>query len=154
MIDRAVKACLKALKNGNKLMFIGNGGSCSQAEHLACEFVGSGMPALALTNASIITAIANDNSFSDVFSEQVSALAKSGDILFALSTSGQSENIINGALAAHDRDCMVITLTGRHTPLAAIADIKIEFDGDTQEIQEQTIKSGHDIWRQTLAGMA
>ena len=150
MIDRAVKACAKALHNGNKLMFIGNGGSCSQAEHLACEFIGSGLPAIALTNPSIITAIANDGDFSEVFRQQVWVLGKSGDILFALSTSGQSQNIINAVLVAHDKECKVIAMTGRHTPLAKIADISLEFSGDIPEIQEQTIRAGHAIWRDVV----
>ena len=155
MIARAVEACIKALQNGNKLMFVGNGGSCSQAEHLACEFIGSGLPAIALTNSSIITALGNDIGFDEIFSQQIWALAKEGDILFALSTSGQSQNVMNAVLMAHDKGCRVIALTGRHTPLTKIADIAIEFDGDTQEIQEQTIKAGHTIWRQVSnAGMA
>jgi len=154
MIDKAVKLCRKALEHDKKLLFIGNGGSCSQAEHLACEFGASGFMAFALTNSSTLTAIANDYEFKEVFSAQVDAVAREGDILFALSTSGMSENINNAVLAAHDKNCKVIALTGRHTPLAKIADISIEFDGNTQTIQEETLKAGHDIWCKVIdAGM-
>ena len=100
-IVAATQACIIALKNGNKLLFCGNGGSAADAQHLAAEFTGrfysdrKALPAEALhCNTSYLTAVANDYSYDVVYSRMVEGIAKEGDILIGLSTSGNSKNIV------------------------------------------------------------
>ena len=101
VIDAATQACITALRNGNKLLFCGNGGSAADAQHLAAEFTGrfysdrKALPAEALhCNTSYLTAVANDYSYDVVYSRMVEGIAKEGDILIGLSTSGNSKNIV------------------------------------------------------------
>ncbi len=146
-IQQAVDAAVSALHDRKKLMFIGNGGSAADAQHAAAEFVGrlglganrGPLPAIALTtDTSAITAIANDFGFQEVFSRQVEALAMPGDVLFCISTSGKSPNIILAAESAKKRGCSVICLTGpMDSPLSQICDIILKIDGpNTPRIQE------------------
>jgi len=116
----AVLAIVNAFKNGNKMLICGNGGSAADSQHFAAEFTGryemerKPLPAIALTtDTSALTAIANDYSFDVVFSKQVEALGNSGDILFAISTSGNSKNVIAAIKAAHAKGMRIITLTGK-----------------------------------------
>ncbi len=109
-----------ALHTGHKLLLFGNGGSASDAAHIAAELVGKyqrerrGLPALALTgNLSSITAISNDYGFDCVFSRQIEAFGSPGDIAVGLSTSGDSENILRGVKTAHERQMITIGMTGR-----------------------------------------
>ena len=111
---------IAALRAGNKLLIIGNGGSAADAQHIAAEIVGRykqdrpAYAALALTtDTSALTAIANDYDFDRVFSRQVEALGNPGDVLLAISTSGNSKNVIEAAKAAQARNLVVIALTGR-----------------------------------------
>lgn len=111
---------IHALKNGNKVMFAGNGGSCSDAFHLAGELVSRFMfdrrplPAIALGgNNSILTAIGNDYSYNDVFSREIIALGNKGDVLIAISTSGNSANIINAIETAKEEGILAFGLTGK-----------------------------------------
>jgi D-sedoheptulose 7-phosphate isomerase len=117
---KAVLLIVNAFKNGNKMLICGNGGSAADSQHFAAEFTGryemerKPLPAIALTtDTSALTAIGNDYSFDVVFAKQVEALAKPGDILFAISTSGNSKNVIAAIKAAHAKEMSVITLTGK-----------------------------------------
>lgn len=119
-ISQAVEILLNALTNGNKILACGNGGSAADAQHFAAELVGRyererpGLPAIALTtDSSILTAIANDYSYEQIFSKQVSALGQPGDVLLAISTSGNSGNVVAAMEAAHAREMLVIALTGK-----------------------------------------
>ncbi|MDZ7815142.1 MAG: SIS domain-containing protein [Planctomycetota bacterium] len=118
--DAALEAS-RALQNGKKLLFCGNGGSAADAQHFAAEFAvrlegeRAPLPAIALTtDSSLITAAANDYSFENVFARQVKALANEGDLLVAISTSGNSENILRASSAASEAGCSVFGLTGEN----------------------------------------
>ncbi|AKJ32092.1 phosphoheptose isomerase [Caldimonas brevitalea] len=119
-IADAVQAVLGCLTAGGKVLACGNGGSASDAQHFAAEFVGRfererpGLAAIALTtDTSILTAIGNDYDFGQVFSKQVQALGQPGDVLIAMSTSGNSANVLAAVQAAHDKEMTVVALTGR-----------------------------------------
>ena len=119
-LARAGEALAQALKSGKKALACGNGGSAADAQHFAAELVGRfererpGLPAVSLTtDTSALTAIANDYDFDRVFSKQVEALGSAGDVLLAISTSGNSKNVIEAAKAAQARNLVVIALTGR-----------------------------------------
>ena len=108
-----------ALRAGRKILSCGNGGSAGDSQHFSSEMLNRfeqerpGLPAIALTtDTSTLTSIANDYDYSQVFSRQVFALGKSGDVLLAISTSGNSANVLAAVAAAHDRDMRVIALTG------------------------------------------
>jgi D-sedoheptulose 7-phosphate isomerase len=119
-IAQATQAILASVTSGGKVLACGNGGSAADAQHFAAEFVGRyererpELGAIALTtDSSIITAIANDYSFNEIFSKQVRALGGAGDVLLAISTSGNSANIIAAIEAAHTREMTVVALTGK-----------------------------------------
>jgi D-sedoheptulose 7-phosphate isomerase len=119
-IAAAVQAVLACVTSGGKVLVCGNGGSAADAQHFAAEFVGRyererpELAAIALTtDTSIITAIANDYDFNVIFSRQVRALGQPGDVLLAISTSGNSGNVLAAVDAAHEREMVVIGLTGR-----------------------------------------
>ena len=119
-IAAAVQALLTCVTGGAKVLACGNGGSAADAQHFAAEFVGRfererpELAALSLTtDSSIITAIANDYDFRSIFSRQVRALGQSGDVLLAISTSGNSANVLAAIEAAHERDMVVVGLSGR-----------------------------------------
>ena len=119
-IAQAGTALAAALKGGRKVLACGNGGSAADSQHFAAEIVGRfererpGMPAIALTvDTSALTAIANDYDWNSVFSKQVHALGQPGDVLLGISTSGNSKNVIEAIGAAHEKNMVVIALTGR-----------------------------------------
>lgn len=119
-IQKAAQMMIDALINGNKILTCGNGGSAAQAQHFSSVLLNRyernrpALPALALTtDSSTITSIANDSSYADVFSKQVKALGQGGDILLAISTSGNSANVINAMQAALTRDMTIVALTGK-----------------------------------------
>lgn len=119
-IAQAITAIVASLTSGGKVLACGNGGSAADAQHFSAEFVGRfererpELAAIALTtDTSILTAVANDYAFDAVFSRQVRALGQSGDVLIAISTSGNSSNILAAVEAAHARDMVVVALTGR-----------------------------------------
>ncbi|MGQ0711543.1 MAG: phosphoheptose isomerase [Rhodoferax sp.] len=119
-IAQAVQAIVAALTGGGKVLACGNGGSAADAQHFSAEFVGRfererpELAAIALTtDTSIITAVGNDYSYNEIFSRQVRALGQSGDVLVAISTSGNSANVIAAIEAAHARDMVVVGLSGR-----------------------------------------
>lgn len=119
-IEQAVELMFGALSNGNKILACGNGGSAADCQHFAAELVGRfererlPLPALALTtDTSILTAVGNDYSFQEVFAKQVQAFGQSGDVLLALSTSGNSPNVLAAVEAALERDMRIVALTGK-----------------------------------------
>lgn len=119
-IAEAIELMFTALSNGNKILACGNGGSAADCQHFAAELVGRfererlPLPAMALTtDTSIMTAIGNDYSFDEIYSKQVQAFGQSGDILLALSTSGNSKNVIAAIDAALEREMHVVALTGK-----------------------------------------
>ena len=116
----AIELMFAALVNDGKVLACGHGGSAADAQHFAAELVGRfemermGLAGIALTtDTSALTAIANDYDFNRIFSKQVEALGRSGDVLLAISTSGNSANIIAAIEAAHERDMRVVALTGK-----------------------------------------
>jgi len=118
-IERLATLCINALKQGNKLLLAGNGGSASDAQHIAAELVGRfekqrpGLAAYALnTNASSMTAIANDFSYDHIFARQLQALAKKGDVFIGLSTSGNSANVLQAVDEAKGLGVIAVGLTG------------------------------------------
>ncbi len=147
-IARAAQNMTQCLLNGNKILSCGNGGSAGDAQHFSSEMLNRfemerpGLPAIALTtDSSTITSIANDYSYEQIFSKQITALGQSGDILLAISTSGNSGNVNKAIEAAHDREMMVVALTGRQggelaNKLAA-EDVEIRVPAEsTARIQE------------------
>ena len=144
-----IATCLRA---GGKLLLFGNGGSAADAQHLAAEFVGrfvrerAGLPAIALTtNASVLTAIGNDYGFAQVFARQIQALGRPGDVAIAISTSGNSPNVIQGVKAAREHNLKAIGLSGKDGgALAQHADVTITVPSiNTARIQECHITIGH-----------
>jgi D-sedoheptulose 7-phosphate isomerase len=148
------KIILDTVRSGKKILICGNGGSAADAQHIAAEFVGryeterKALPAIALTtDTSALTALANDYSFDRVFSRQVEALAADGDCLLAISTSGNSPNVIGAVMEARKRGCRVIGMTGANgKKLASLSDASIMVPSDrTARIQEAHITVAH-IW--------
>ena len=153
-ISRMCTVILASLKKGNKVMFCGNGGSAGDAQHLAGEFINqfrfprAPLPGLALTtDSSVLTCIGNDSSFDHVFSKQVKALGKKGDVLIAISTSGNSKNIIEACRAAKEKGIYIIGLTGETGGnMKGIVNCLINVPStDTPRIQEAHITIGHII---------
>lgn len=154
-IASAAEQLTACLINEHKILICGNGGSAADAQHFASELLNRfeverpGLPALALTtDASTITSIANDFHFADVFAKQIRALGQPGDVLVAISTSGNSANIIAAVEAAHDRQMTVVALTGRDGGgMAALLnepDIEIRVPAhSTARIQEVHIVTIH-----------
>ncbi len=145
-------ACRKALQAGGKVLFMGNGGSAADSQHLAAELVGRfqkerrGLAGIALTtDTSILTAVGNDYGFDNVFSRQVEALASSGDVVVGLSTSGNSPNVIQALVAARALGATTVGLTGRSGgKMAALCDVCIKVPADvTARVQEGHILIGH-----------
>ncbi|MGE5893111.1 MAG: SIS domain-containing protein [bacterium] len=143
-----------AFKNGNKVLLFGNGGSSTDASHLAAEFVNRfkkerpSLPAIALnTDMAVITSIANDYDFSDIFAKQLKSLANEGDVVIALSTSGNSPNILKAMDTAKKKKLITIALTGlKGKKFAAKAQYAfIVPSEDTPRVQESHITLGHII---------
>ena len=156
-IQEAIDLLINCFKNGNKILIAGNGGSAADSQHFAAEIVckfkkqRKAYPALALTdNSSIITAWSNDYDFKSVFSRQIEAFAKPGDIFIGISTSGNSENIISGVSKAKEMGLKTICLLGRDGgKLKNRADITlIVHSNDTPRIQEAHIMLIHIICEQ------
>ncbi len=143
-----------ALKSGNKLLLIGNGGSAADAQHIAAEIVGrykqerAGWAAIALTtDTSALTAIANDYGFEQVFARQVQGLAKRGDVLFALSTSGRSPNILAAIKVARDLGVTTVGFTGAkgESMRASCDHLFVSPTDDTPVIQQVHMMAMHAI---------
>lgn len=147
-------ACAKSLTAGGKILFVGNGGSASDCQHLAAELVvrlkntRRALAALALTtDTSALTAIGNDFSFDYIFSRQVEALGQPGDILIAISTSGKSPNVLRAIEAAKGKNMIVVGFTGEYSPeMAAACNLVLNIPSkETAKIQECHITLGHII---------
>jgi len=153
-IDNIIKAAdmlAACLTRGNKILIFGNGGSAADAQHLAAEFVNRfqierpPLAAVALTtDTSLLTSIGNDYHFNDIFSKQVEALGRQGDIAWGISTSGNSANVIQAIKAARQIGMSTIGMTGRAGELADCADLVFAAASDiTARIQESHITVGH-----------
>jgi D-sedoheptulose 7-phosphate isomerase len=151
---RAAELIAAALRAGGKVLLCGNGGSAADATHLAAELVGrfyvdrGPLPALSLSeNASVVTCIANDYEFDEIYARQVRAHGRPGDVLVALSTSGGSPNVIAAVRAARELDMAVIGFTGRdECELAGGADVCLQAPStDTPRVQECHMLVGHTI---------
>jgi D-sedoheptulose 7-phosphate isomerase len=141
----AAQAIDEALAAGGKVLAFGNGGSAADAQHFAAELVGRfmrerrGLPAIALTaDSAILTSVANDYSFTQVFARQVEALGRPGDVALGISTSGESPNVATALQLARDRGLKTIALTGRSGgSIGAAADIHVNVpDENTARVQE------------------
>ncbi|MCZ2101137.1 MAG: D-sedoheptulose 7-phosphate isomerase [Chitinophagales bacterium] len=157
-IHQACDVIVKALKDQKKLLFCGNGGSAADAQHLAAEFTGrfylerKALPAEALhANTSYLTAVANDYGYNHVYSRLVDGIGHAGDILIALSTSGNSENIIQAIETAKEKDMLTIGFTGESGgKMKDLCDILINIPSkETPRIQESHIMVGHIICQLT-----
>jgi D-sedoheptulose 7-phosphate isomerase len=153
-IEVATKICLKSLKKNGKILIFGNGGSASDAQHIAAELVGrykaerKGLPAIALTtDTSAITAIANDYGYLHVFERQIEALANEGDVAIGISTGGTSPNVIKALELANNIGCKTIGFSGRDGgEFNDLCDINlIAKSNETPRIQEMHILIGHII---------
>lgn len=154
LIEKCAAMILETLEKGNKILICGNGGSAAAAQHLAAEFVGRyeserrALPAVALTtDTSALTAAANDYGFERIFARQVEALARTGDLLIALSTSGNSPNINQAVMTARQIGCRTLGLTGAAgKKLASLCDACILVPTTrTARIQEAHITIAH-VW--------
>lgn len=151
-VARAAEIMIASVKAGNKLLIFGNGGSAADAQHIAAELVNRltydrpPIAALALTtDTSILTSVGNDSSFDELFERQLRALGRAGDVALAISTSGNSPNVMSAALAAKEMDLKVVAFTGRNGgKLAPLSDVALIVEADnTQHIQETHITIGH-----------
>lgn len=154
-IEQASQLMVNALLSERKILSCGNGGSAGDAQHFSSELLNRfererpSLPAIALTtDSSTITSIANDYSYEEVFSKQIRALGQAGDVLLAISTSGNSGNVIQAIQAAHDRDMQVVALTGRDggtmTSLLLPDDVEIRVPArSTARIQEVHLLAIH-----------
>jgi len=149
----AAEAIIHSYRNGGKLIAFGNGGSAADAQHIVAELTGrflrerSPLPAIALTtNTSVLTAIANDYSYEQVFSRQVRAFAGRNDTVIGISTSGKSRNVIDALSAARDAGAVTVGMTGINGFPTGTVDIELKVpSSNTQRIQECHILIGHII---------
>lgn len=153
-VDEAAAIIVTSLRNNGRVFFCGNGGSAADAQHLAAELLGrfqierAPMAALALTsNSSAVTAIANDYGYEQTFARQLSGLARDGDVLIGISTSGNSANVIAALDTAKQIGVRTIAMTGmRDSPMSERADLSLQVPaGKTARIQEMHIALGHAI---------
>ncbi|MEJ2138132.1 MAG: phosphoheptose isomerase [Gammaproteobacteria bacterium] len=154
-LTRAAESMVECLRNGHKILSCGNGGSAGDAQHFSSELINRfemerpPLPAIALTTeSSTLTAIANDYSYDDIFAKQIKALGQAGDLLLAISTSGNSTNVILAIDAAQDRGMTVVALTGRDggeiAPALAPRDTEIRVpSARTARIQEVHLLAIH-----------
>ena len=159
-IAMAIERMTEAFKSGNKILSCGNGGSAADAQHFSAELVcrfereRPGLPAVALTtDTSALTAISNDYHYDEVFARQVNALGQPGDVLLAISTSGNSANVIRAIESAHEKGLTVVALTGRDggniANLMQGNDVEIRVPSDsTARIQEVHLLTIHCLCHQ------
>ena len=149
-IDKAAEIVLESLRNGGQIIFMGNGGSSADAQHIAAEFSGKYMfdrPALAgvcLSNIAPVTAIGNDYSYALVFKRQIEAICRKGDVVVGLSTSGNSKNVILAMEAAKERGAKTISFTGDGGEMREIADLAVVIPTkETPHVQEGYLAACH-----------
>ena len=154
LVEEASKLCLETIEAGNKIIIAGNGGSAADAQHIAAEFVARfyfdrpAIAAIALTtDTSVLTAVANDYDYDYVFARQIEAMGAQGDVFIAISTSGNSANIIKAVEAAKNKKMKVIGLSGAAGgKLAGLSELALKIPSDdTPRIQESHILIGHII---------
>ena len=152
MIEKISDMLADTIKRGNKVIFMGNGGSSADAQHIAAEFTGrylmerDPMPAISLSNIAPVTAIGNDYSFDMVFRRQTEAYAVKGDAVVCISTSGNSKNVIEAMNAAKKKGATVITFTGPGGVMKDMADLALVIPSkETPRIQEGYMAAGHII---------
>ena len=153
-ITRVATACIEALRQGNKILFAGNGGSAADAQHLAAELISRfhydrpGLPAFSLsTDTSVLTAIGNDYGYEHLFARQIEAVGNAGDVFFGISTSGRSPNILKALQTASTKGLLTVGLTGhRGGQMPELCDHCLRVPSDsTPRIQEGHIAMGHSI---------
>jgi D-sedoheptulose 7-phosphate isomerase len=153
-IEEASRLLIDTLKNGNKVLLCGNGGSAADAQHIAAELTGRykterrGLAAIALTtDTSALTAIANDYGYNRIFDRQVEALVREGDLVIGISTSGESLNIISALLLARDMGAKTLGLSGKGGgKMNYVCDLNLVIPSDdTPRIQEMHILVGHTL---------
>jgi len=151
-VVRAAQLLIASIKAGGKMLIFGNGGSAADAQHIAAELVNRlnydrpPIAAIALTtDTSILTSVGNDSSFEDLFARQLRALGRAGDVALAISTSGNSPNVLRAVEAAHEIGITTIALAGRDGgKLASAADLSLVVESSaTQRIQETHITIAH-----------
>jgi D-sedoheptulose 7-phosphate isomerase len=166
-IEWVARRIIDALCQGNKLILFGNGGSASDAQHIAAEFVGrfrrdrQALSAITLgMNVSTLTAVANDFGYANIFSRELVGLAKAGDVAIGISTSGTSLNVIRGLDIAEDLDCFTVALTGclkesaRDGPFVCANEVLEVPSQVTARVQEMHIFIGHMLAEMVEGGMA
>ncbi|GAB4368644.1 MAG: D-sedoheptulose 7-phosphate isomerase [Deltaproteobacteria bacterium] len=147
----AAETIADSFKAGGKILLFGNGGSAADAQHIAAEFMNRflierpPLPAIALTtDSSILTSVSNDYAFDEIFSKQIKALGKKGDVAIGITTSGSSSNVLKGIRAARKAGLVTIALTGEGGRAASLADIALAVPSrSTPRIQELHITIGH-----------
>ena len=153
-LEIASKLVVETLKSGNKILLFGNGGSAADAQHIAAELTGRykterrGLAGIALTtDTSALTAIGNDYGYDRIFDRQVEALANKGDLLLGISTSGNSQNVINALKLGQELGCKTLGFSGRNGgKMNEVCDINLIVPSDnTPRIQEMHILFGHTI---------
>ena len=153
-IERVARAAVHTFRRGGKVMLAGNGGSAADSQHLAGELVNRfrfdrpPLAAIALsTDTSVMTSIANDSSFDNIFARQVAALGKKGDMFIGISTSGRSVNVINALKECRKKKITTVGFTGcRPSAMERLCDYCLAFpSGDTPRVQEAHILAGHII---------
>jgi D-sedoheptulose 7-phosphate isomerase len=151
-LERACRLCVDAYRGGKKMLIAGNGGSAADAQHIAGELVSRfyydrpALPAIALTtDTSILTAIGNDYGYENLFSRQIEANGVKGDVFVAISTSGNSPNVIKAIAAAKERGIFVIGLTGETGgKIAPLCDVALRIPSrETPRVQESHLMIGH-----------
>lgn len=152
LLETLARVIVDCIRGGGKVIFFGNGGSAADAQHLAAELAGRfyldrpSLPALSLsTNSSTLTAVGNDYGFQYVFSRQLPGVARRGDVAIAISTSGNSPNVLEAARLARSMGLITVAWTGRDGgELAQLADYALRIDSDRPpRIQEAHILAGH-----------
>lgn len=161
-IEESGQLICDALTRGNKILICGNGGSAADAQHIAAELVGyyetrrRAWPAIALTtDTSALTAVSNDLGFEHVFARQVAGLAKPGDVLIAITTSGKSKNVLRAVEQAKESGCKIIALVGASAEsLGSLCDVVVTVPASrTSRIQEAHITIGH-LWCEVVDQLA
>lgn len=151
-IEKIALECIQCIKRGGKILLAGNGGSAADAQHIAAEFVSRfafdrpGLPAIALTtDTSILTAIGNDYGYENLFSRQIQAIGRKGDVFIGYSTSGKSPNIIKALNEARNTGLITVGLTGKNTgEMSKLCDHLLEIPSkSTPKIQEGHLIVGH-----------